>query len=351
MTSTHRERLQACLNGQQTDRPPVALWRHFPVDDQSPDSLAIATLGFQKTYDFDLVKVTPASSFCLKDWGVDDSWEGSTEGTRQYTKRVIQTPQDWESLPALDPSAPHLDAQLACLRQIRSGLGPNVPVLQTIFSPLSQAKNLSGGETLLVHLRKYPEAVVKGLETIALSTQRFVEAALGTGIDGVFYAVQHANARLLTMEEYKTFGLPFDHKVLEPAGDLWCNLLHLHGDEIYFEIVSEFDFQIVNWHDRDTPPSLAEALQSFGGTVCGGLGRDTLVYRDQDEVVKEAQDAFQQTTGQRLILSTGCVVPIIAPHGNIMAARNYLETPLSHTGGRGARRRAEPVEAGEEGQG
>jgi uroporphyrinogen decarboxylase len=326
MTLTHRERLQACLNGEQIDRPPVALWRHFPVDDQSPETLAAATLNFQNIYDFDLVKVTPASSFCLKDWGVEDAWEGSTEGTRRYTKRAIQKPQDWETLPLLDPSAPHLAGQLACLRQIRTGLSPDIPVLQTVFSPLAQAKNLVGGTELIAHIRKYPEAVLKGLETIALSTQRFVEAALEIGIDGVFYAVQQAQASLLTLDEYKVFGLPFDHKSLEPASDLWCNLLHLHGSDVYFDILSEFAFQIVNWHDRDTPPSLAEAIQaSTGFAVCGGLGRDTLVYREQAEVRAEARDAFAQTKSQRLILSTGCVVPVIASHGNIMAARKSVD--------------------------
>jgi uroporphyrinogen decarboxylase len=275
----------------------------------------------------------------LKDWGVEDAWEGSTEGTRRYTGRVIQKPQDWESLPVLEPSAPHLAGQLACLRQIRTRLGPDVPMLQTVFSPLAQARNLSGGETLLVHLRKYPEAVLKGLETIALSTQRFVEAALKTGIDGVFYAIQHAQAGLLTLEEYKTFGIPYDHKTLDPASDLWCNLLHLHGSDVYFEVVSEFSFQIVNWHDRETPPSLAEALQisevsdtseiSKRYTVCGGLGRDTLVYREQAEVRKEARNAVAQTRSRRLILSTGCVVPIIASHGNILAARQSLDSPQS----------------------
>lgn len=325
MQPTHKERVQACLNSEIADRPPVALWRHFPVDDQTPESLAAATLNFQKTYDFDLVKVTPASSFCLKDWGVQDTWEGSTEGTRRYTQPVVEQPGDWEKLPVLEPSAPHLSAQLACLRQIRAGLGPEVPMLQTVFSPLAQAKNLSGGERLLAHLRKHPEAVQKGLETIARSTKNFIEALLDTRVDGIFYAIQHAQAGLLTLEEYKTFGIPYDRQILEPAGDLWCNLLHLHGNEIYFEVVSEFSFQIVNWHDRETPPSLAEAQQAFAGTVCGGLGRDTLVYREQAEIRKEAQDAISQTSGQHLILSTGCVVPVIAAHGNILAARRGVE--------------------------
>jgi len=332
MKTTHRERLQTCLNGEQPDRTPVALWRHFPVDDQSPANLAAATLHFQNTYDFDLVKVTPASSFCLKDWGVEDAWMGDTEGTRRYTKRIVTKPHDWEALPELDPSARHLAGQLDCLRQIRAGLGSEVPMLQTIFSPLAQAKNLAGNETLLAHIRTHPQAVLQGLKTITRSTKRFVEAAIETGIDGIFYAIQHAQASLLSMDEYNVFGLPFDHETLLPAEDLWCNLLHLHGKDIYFNLVSQFSFQIVNWHDRETPPSLEEALQmpAPSGTrasfaACGGIERNTLVYKGQAEIEKEAQDALLQTHGQRFILSTGCVVPVIAPHGNILAARRIVE--------------------------
>jgi len=323
--TTHKQRIQACFNGEIIDRPPVALWRHFPVDDQAPGTLAKAALHFQQTYDFDLVKVTPASSFCVKDWGVEDEWRGDTEGTRQYTKRVIHDPEDWEKLPVLDPSAAHLAGQLECLRLIRAELDENTPLLQTIFSPLAQAKNLADNETLLSHLRLYPEAVIKGLETLAESTRRFVEACLDTGIDGVFYAIQHTQATLLTFDEYKIFGLPHDKKVLEPAQALWCNLLHLHGKDVYFSILSELNFPIVNWHDRETHPTLAEAQRQFDGVVCGGLRQDTLVYEDQVAVRKEVADAIQQTGGKRFILGTGCVVPIIASHGNILTARKSVE--------------------------
>jgi len=72
---------------------------------------------------------------------------------------------------------------------------------------------------------------------------------------------------------------------------------------------------------------LADAQEKFSEVVCGGLGRDTLVYREQAEVLEEAKDAIAQTNGRRLILSTGCVVPVIASHGNIMAARRSVEHP------------------------
>ena len=331
---THRERLQACLaNDPALDRPPVALWRHFPVDDQSPETLAAATADFQRRYDFDLVKVTPASSFCLKDWGAEDAWEGNPEGTRRYTNYVIEKPQDWEHLPALDPSAPHLSEQLSCLRLLRRELGQEVPLLQTIFSPLAQAKNLAGGDKLIVHLRQHPEAVLKGLHTIAETTRRFVAAAIETGIDGLFYAVQHAQAGLLTLDEYKTFGLPFDTISLEPAPGLWCNMLHLHGRGIYFSLLtSSLSFPIVNWHDRETPPSLTEANASWFSknsevrpALCGGISQKAIVLGNSHEVHTEAQNAIQQTNGRRFILGTGCVVPVIAPHGNILAARKSVE--------------------------
>ncbi len=331
MTLSHRERLQACLaDDSALDRPPVALWHHFPVDDQDPGTLAAATLDFQRHYDFDLVKVTPASSFSIKDWGAQDVWEGHTEGTRRYTKRVIEKPQDWERLPLLSPSSPFLAGQLACLRQIRAGLPPETPLLQTIFSPLAQAKNLAGGERLVVHLRQYPHAVLKGLETIARTTRSFVEACMEIGLDGIFYAIQHAQAGLLTLDEYKKFGLPNDLVCLEPAKSLWCNLLHLHGLNVYFDLVSqplfpETIFQIVNWHDRETSPALADALKIYPGVVCGGISQRTIVFGDQSEVRKEASDAIAQTGGRRFILGTGCVVPVIAPHGNLLASRQIVE--------------------------
>lgn len=329
MTLSHRERLQACLaDSSALDRPPVALWRHFPMDDQAPEALAAATLAFQRQHDFDLVKVTPASSFCLKDWGAEDVWEGHTEGTRRYVQRVISQLQDWERLPILNPlKAPYLAGQLACLRLIRAGLPAETPLLQTIFSPLAQAKNLVGGVELLAHIRQHPEAVLKGLAAIAETTRQFIEAALDTGIDGIFFAVQHAQTGELTLEEYKNFGLPNDLKTLDPAKSLWCNLLHLHGLHIYFNLVSDYAsiFPIVNWHDRETPPSLIEAQKRFGGVVCGGVSQHTAVLGSSSQVRAETDEALANTKGRRLILGTGCVVPVIAPYGNIVAVRQSVE--------------------------
>ncbi len=326
----HLQRMEACISGGRVDRPPVALWRHFPVDDQSPGHLAQAVVRFQQHYDFDLVKVTPASSFCVKDWGVQDEWRGSTEGTREYTRWAIQQPEDWLKLHVLDPYQGRLGDQLECLKLIVKELGVQVPVIQTIFNPLSQAKYLIGRDLLLIHLRRFPDALQRGLEIITETTRRFVEAAKATGIAGIFFAVQHAQYSLLTDREYIEFGRRYDLQVLEAARDLWLNMLHLHGEHVMFNLVSDYPVAVLNWHDQDTPPSLEEGKRIFPGAVCGGLQREeTMLLGTPDQVKAEAMAAIRSTNGERFILGTGCVIPITTPSANLIAARQSVENGTS----------------------
>jgi uroporphyrinogen decarboxylase len=321
-----RERLEAAIHGEKVDRPPVALWRHFPGDDQDPADLATSTLAFQQQYDFDFIKVTPASSFCVRDWGVEDSWLGNQEGTREYNCHPIRAPEQWFALQPLEPEQGTLGAQLRCLQLIQDAVGDKVPFIQTIFNSLSQAKNLAGRENLVAHLRQDPAAVRAGLETITATTVSFIRAARERGIAGIFLAVQHAAHQLLSEQEYREFGVPFDQRLLEAAGGLWLNVLHLHGNRVMFDLLADYPVQVVNWHDRETPPTLRDGQARVKGCVLGGLRQwDTMLRGTPDEVRAEAEDALHQTQGQRFILGTGCVTPITAPWANLRAAREAVE--------------------------
>ena len=227
---------------------------------------------------------------------------------------------------SLDPAQGALGVQLECLRFIADDLAGKVPFIQTVFSPLAQAKNLVGRECLPVHLRCYPDAVHAGLEVIAETAIRFIEAAYKTGIDGLFYAVQHAQYGVLSREEYAAFGRSYDLRILEAAQELWLNVLHLHGTAIMFDRLADYPVQVINWHDRETKPTLVEAQQRVGGAVCGGLQRWQVVVQGVPGRVREqAADAIAQTEGKRFILGTGCVTPIVAPAANIRAARESVE--------------------------
>jgi uroporphyrinogen decarboxylase len=172
----------------------------------------------------------------------------------------------------------------------------------------------------LEHIKKHPEAVMKGLETITKSTVKFIEAVREIGVDGIFYAVQHAQARMLELDEYKNIALLYDQQALKPTEDFWCNMLHLHGKDVYFSLLRLMNFQIVNWHDRETYPTLSEAQSLYRGVVCGGIRQETLYSGNQVQVKEEAANAIQQTKRKRFILGTGCVVYYQSAHENIMSA-------------------------------
>lgn len=324
--TTKKERLQAAIEGEVVDRPAVALWRHFPVDDQNPKDLAEATAAFQRDFDFDFIKVTPASSFCVRDWGVEDEWRGSTEGTREYTRRVIHDLNDWRKLKVLDPESGALSDQLRCLELLRQEVGAEVPIIQTIFSPLAQAKNLAGQKVLFEHLHRDPELVEYGLNAITQSVLAFIDSARSLVIDGIFYAIQHASYEFFDQPSYARFGETYDQEILAVTEGLWLNVLHLHGESLMFDLAENYPVQVVNWHDRDTWPDLEEGKNRTAAAVCGGIGRETMVFGDPQSIVREAKEAIDSMNGGRgFILGTGCVVPVVAPRVNIKSVRDVID--------------------------
>jgi uroporphyrinogen decarboxylase len=323
----HRERIERTINREQVDSIPVAFWRHFPVDDQNADSLARSTIAYQELFDFDLVKVSPSSSFCLQDWGAKDVWGGHPEGTRDYLAPVIEKPEDWAKLKILDPKKGHLGEQLKCLKLIKSKLNPDLPFIQAIFSPLAQAKNLAGKTDLQYYLRQFPDQFKIGLEIITKTTARFIEECLNIGVDGLFFAVQHATYDILSVDEFISFGKYYDSQLFELMNSFWLNMLHIHGKNIMFEEIIDYPVQITNWHDRETDPSLKKGKEISNGAVCGGVARiETMVLGDSQKIIGEIENAKKQTDGIGLIIGTGCVLPQTTPLGNVFTAVEYAHS-------------------------
>jgi uroporphyrinogen decarboxylase len=103
--------------------------------------------------------------------------------------------------------------------------------------------------------------------------------------------------------------------------------LHLHGSDVYFDLTTDYPIQVINWHDRETSYSLQDGLKHTNAVVCGGLRQwKTLALGTPQEIRAEGLDAIYKTGGKRFILGTGCVLPIIAPHGNILATRQVVES-------------------------
>ena len=323
MTSsmTHWERVRAALKGDEVDHLPISLWKHWPVDDQTPQGLAAVTLSWQREYDFDLVKFMPTGTYGIEDWGAETIYEANYRGIRTVTRFGVTTPEQWPRLAQLEVTKGYLGNQIAALRLAAEELQNSVPILQTVFSPLTTARKLAG-DRVFTDLRRRPEVLKAGLQIIAETTARFALESIRAGGHGVFFASQCGSYRLLTESEYREFGEYYDLVVLKAVQDeAELNMVHIHGEDVMFDLMAGYPAEMLNWHDRLTRPSLNEAQERFSGLLVGGINEwQTLLYGPVDSIKTEVRDAIAQTGGRRLLVGPGCVIPGHTPASHVRAA-------------------------------
>lgn len=316
----HWQRVDAAIAGGAVDRPPVALWRHFPVDDQHPDKLAHHMIDWQRRWDFDVVKFMPSGTYGVEDWGAVSVYDGQPNGARRVVDPRVKKLDDWRAITDLDVRGGSYGRQNEALAITAKALGGSVPILQTVFSPLTTARKLAT-DRLFADLRGQPDALEAALQIITGVTIRFALDALDAGAHGMFFASQLATHRLLSQAEYERFGKAFDLEVFAAlAGRAKITMLHAHGEDIMFELLATYPADMLNWHDRTAGPNLRAGLAGFHGAAVGGLDEHgTLLGAHRAAIAREVRDAVEQTGGRRLMLGPGCVVPIAVSDDAIAA--------------------------------
>jgi uroporphyrinogen decarboxylase len=238
---------------------------------------------------------------------------------------AVRSDEDWPSLPEVDAQVPALAEQVDALRLVVEEAGPTVPVLQTVFSPLTVAGYLVGEERMkaVSDLRRLEEVMVPALDRIAQTLGDFVRRSIEAGAAGIFYAISgYASADVLALEEYQRLALPSDVTVLRsiaPRG--WFNVLHLCGPRIHFELARELPADAVSWSIHEPGnPTLAQGRDASGRAAMGGLDQSrTLTEGSVAAVEREARAAIGDTNGEGLLLAPGCSVPPTAPDANLAA--------------------------------
>ncbi len=317
----HWQRIEAALAGHATDCPPIALWRHFPDDDQHADKLVAHTLDWQRRWDFDLVKFMPSGTYGVEDWGAVSAYRGSANGAREVIGPAIRQRDDWLRLTALDVKRGHYGRTNEALAAVARELKDAVPLLQTVFSPLTTARKLAG-DRLFADLRRAPDVLEQALRVITDVTVRFALDALQAGAHGAFFATQVATYRLLSADEYERFGKRWDLTVLAALrGKARLTMLHAHGHDIMFDLLADYPVEMFNWHDRVTEPTLREAAARLPQLLVGGLNENGALLKGPEQGIEnEVRDALAQTGGRRLMIGPGCVVPIAVPDAHVRAA-------------------------------
>lgn len=307
---TKKERLQAAVNGQRPDTLPYSFWTHLPGIDLDPVRLAQETYDFYRAYDVDVIKTMNNGMYSIEDFGCRVDY---SEISRGGVAKVIDTPiirgEDWYRLAPCSVEKGSLARELYSLDLLLDKVkGEEVPVIFTVFNPLTIANKISGNR-LREHLAQgHADAVHHALEAITQTTCALARAALEHGADGIFLANQTSSYDFMGLEEYREFGVPYDLRVLQAADQGWMNTIHVHGNNILFQLLKDYPVHVFNWHAWETLPAIDEAAVLTGKCLMGGLKRTDITQRDRNAILHQIYECYRLLGGRNHILTPGCVI-------------------------------------------
>jgi uroporphyrinogen decarboxylase len=318
-----RERVEAALAMSVADRPPVGAWGHTYREEWSPQDLAGVTIERARQFEWDFVKFQPRATCFAEAFGSVYKPAGHRLKGPVLVSTAVPDLEAWKTVTASNRKA--LDDQVESIGMVARELGRGVPVIQTVFSPITVAGYLVGKSKSKVvrELRKYPELVRPALDRIADVLADFSRQSVKAGAAGVFYAISgYASRDTMPEAVYRELVLPYDVSMLEQLPrEAWFNVVHLCGSHLNFGLARDLPAQAVSWsiHNQGNP-SLVEGRTIGGRPVMGGLGqRSSLLYGPPSEVETEARRAVAETGGLGLLLAPGCSVPTRARDINLAA--------------------------------
>lgn len=319
------------LDGESPDRFAASFWRHFYHREHCAEETAEAMVSFQKRFDWDFIKINPRAEYHAEGWGLKLEWSHDEFTKHKKTAFPVVMVEDWDRIEPLKLSTPVLDEHLKGVSMVRRGVGKDVPILMTVFTPLAVAGRMLPDQNLLVeHLRGSPDKVEQALQAITETFQEFVMELRNAGADGIFFATtQWASSDMLTWEEYQRFGVPYDQEVIKASGDDALNLLHVCSANNFLTKLVEIDYhcQLYNW-DSDNPTNLPldKAYDLLKGkTLVGGVDQHGwLLKSTATEVSSQIKKIKQQHDSSRLIIGPGCTIPPEVPLENLQAIRDEL---------------------------
>jgi len=310
---TGRERVEAALAMGVADRPPIGAWGHTYREEWSPDALAAITVERARRFGWDFVKFQPRASCFAEAFGSVYRPSGHRLRGPILIQPAAPDLESWAKVKLVNRQT--LDDQVKSIGLVARALGADVPVIQTVFSPMTVGGYLVGKSQSRVvrELRQHPEVVGPALEKVADALVDFSRRSIEAGASGIFYAISgYAGRGVMSEDRYRDLVLPFDQAVLNAMPEAaWFNVLHLCGSNLNFSLARDLPTHAVSWsvHNQGNP-SLAQGRDMAARAVMGGLSqRATLVYGPPSKVRAEAERAVEETGGRGLLLAPGCSVP------------------------------------------
>ena len=302
------ERVTLALKGEEVDRPPFSFWYHFGLQHMPGRTHAEAELDFYRAYDLDFLKVMNDYPYPLPR-GLD----------------ALASEEDWNHIEPVAGSHECWREQLEALSMISETIGSEAMFIETIFSPWTTARRLTPTGRLDEARELHPQALLAAMDAIAASLGAYAFEAVARGAAGIFLSLGAATGDVMTVEEYETWGRPFDLKVLAAVREAPFNVLHIHGKQIHFDSLVDYPVAAMNWSHFATTPSLAKGRVLSGKTVLGGIDEAAAAHLSAKGIEEQVARALSEVGTRGLIVTPGCSVPTDTPVGGLRAIKSAVE--------------------------
>lgn len=315
-TMTKRERVRAALAGAVVDRPPAAMWGHDYLREWSPADLVAATVEEYRAHDWDFIKLNPRWTFFAEAWG--NTYTPPTEQRNPRTTHLsVQSVEDLRRIETRDGESGVFGDHLEALRLLRAQVGPEVDVLQTVFSPLSVVGLLVGHPADTLRLAaEDPAALHRAIAAVTPTLTAYAQASLREGASGIFFApLVWASRDTCDEDFYREFGRPYDLQLLDAIRACEFTVLHVCRDHNMIDLLLDYPVAALNWADHGAGnPSLAEVRGRTPKALMGGIDQTRLEAMPAAEV--SAAVAAAAGVGPGVLVSPGCSIPPGTPQTN-----------------------------------
>jgi uroporphyrinogen decarboxylase len=302
------ERVTLALKGEEVDRPPFCFWYHFGLQHMPGRKHAEAEVDFYRAYDLDFIKVMNDYPYPQPP-GLDG----------------LVSEEDWNRVEPVAGSHECWREQLEALSRISDSIGKEAMFIETIFSPWTTARRLTPTGRLDEARELHPHALLAAMNAIATSLAAYALEAVARGAAGIFLSLGAATDDVMTVEEYATWGRPFDLKILDAVRDAPFNVLHIHGKRIHFDSLLGYPANAINWSHFATGPSLAQGRVRSRKTVLGGIDEAAAAHLSAKETEGQVARALTEVGARGLIVTPGCSVPTDTPVSALRAIRAAVE--------------------------
>ncbi len=340
MAMTHKERIDAVLSFQPTDRTPFCLvadgaWiskmtgRSYRDLYSSPDGGAADIVKYTNEIDVDIVSgVNGVFTAPLAAWGC--AIQIDEPGNPTNTGSVIKDPET--EIPLLDKSKiretllanDFFQGMLRQCRSIKELVGDDKYLLGDIAGPFTDASVLVGTAKCLKLMRKNPALLHQLVDYCTYVAAEVFHLLHENGCDITFVAEPVASGTMISPQMYDEWALPYLKKLLEMLPEYKYHFAHVCGASLA-RVIPLRDAGL-NAFSCDYLVPQDEAMRDADGkmVIFGNMNpAGNLLTRGADEVYEEACEhirvAKDQFGGLGYILAPGCDLGAPTAYDNVMA--------------------------------